>query len=84
MARTYPDLCGCKVRLNRDVTTRGGTTFRKGVVMRVRYQDHRTYHLFCTVRAKSHGLTLPKSDYKYRRIFTVVERPKENGTDSEG
>lgn len=53
---------GAVVRLKRDAVTRGGRTFRAGVVMRVDWVSSRSYRLRVVVRAKRHYLELSKSD----------------------
>lgn len=65
-----------KVRLLRGVTTRGGTHFHPGVIMRVEYTDGR-YELCVYVRGRYHGLILMKQDYP--RLFEVVSVPKPEG-----
>lgn len=57
-----PDItAGCRVRLTRDVSTRGGTTFRAGLVMRVVHVVGE-FDLAVYVRGRYHGLRLRKKD----------------------
>lgn len=72
MAAKPKPVKGCKVRLLHDITTRGGRTFRAGVVMTLQH-THGEYHLRVVVRAKHHYLTLKKRDYP--RAFSVVWSP---------
>lgn len=48
MAR--PSYVGAKVKLLRDITTRGGTTFKAGVVMTVSSVERKGLWLSCYVR----------------------------------
>jgi len=67
-----PPVPGCRVRLNRDVTTRGNVRFRAGVTMRLRHTE-REYYLVVYVRGRYHALKLQKKDYP--AYFTVVSYP---------
>lgn len=52
---------GDRVRLRRDIITRGGVKFRAGLVMRVNHTEGEIY-LSVTVRAKTHSLVMKKKD----------------------
>jgi predicted small integral membrane protein len=64
---------GTRVRLLRDVTTRGERTFRAGVVLTLSAADTRTAWLTVVVRTRCFTLRLDKADY--RRTCEVVWVP---------
>lgn len=66
---------GAMVRLLRDVTTRGGTTFREGVVMKIGSTD-RMYYLSCRVRGTYHAVHLHKK-YAHWDFVVIKAAPKE-------
>lgn len=75
MAAKPKPVAGCKVRLLRDIETRGGRKFRAGLVMLLQYTTGE-YSLRVTVRARHYYLTLKK---KYaHRDFVVVWSPPES------
>lgn len=61
------------VQLLQDITTRGGTRFRKGVKM-VLYGTEGGYFLCVKVRGKSHRLQLQKKR-AYRDFVTIKAAP---------
>lgn len=72
-AKTY---IGAKVRLLRDVTTRGGVTFRKGVVMKVTESNRGGLHLSCFVRGWRMDVSAISKD-----DVVVLEWPKKEDED---
>lgn len=77
---------GAKVRLLRDVTTRGyegrgQRTFRKDLVMTIR-SDSGCFYLTVWVRAKEFALQLQKKDYpRYFEVVSVPPKAEGEGTD---
>jgi hypothetical protein len=67
-------VAGAKVRLLKDIVTRGGTRFRAGVVMRLFDTDFK-FSLKVSVRGRRHSLTLDKKDGYSGRYFEVIWVP---------
>jgi hypothetical protein len=65
---------GAKVRLNRDFRTRGGTTFKQGVIMKVAASTSAGLTLGCWVRGWYEGISCVR-----KHDVTVVEWPEPKG-----
>lgn len=67
---------GAKVRLLRDVTTRGNRKFRKGLVMTVS-GTHGEFFLSVSFRYRHFYLSLKKKDTGYFEVISVPEHLQE-------
>lgn len=72
MARTLKITRGAKVKLLRDIKTRGGRTFRAGVVMTVD-SIAGCYLLGVNVRAKGYNLQIQKKEARF--LLELVNAP---------
>lgn len=64
---------GARVRLLKDVTTRGGRKFRAGLMMTIR-NSYGEFYLVVWVRGTRHALKLEKQHYQ--QYFEVVSVPE--------